>query len=510
MVTDALDAARGMLPTWSYIVPWCVGPALGSIGFVVTRWAMLRQLRKLPLEPWTERARHAHPARMLGRMARVLGFLSGVFAAVFTWSAGELPGLRALLSLSAAFAGPLLATLIFEARLRELSLRTALRSWLALSLGVFGFLYALALLRTPTVSLSGRAGAIAAIVGFGVSTWIGIGGGLSIARVLGLARPASARVEAAAQRASARLGVRCREVLELDWAQCNAVAFPLQRRIAFAQGALALDDDELEALAAHELGHLDEPWRIKLVRPLSLALVAGAGFCMPSLVAFSFNAVAVILGALLSFVLIARWAGRLGERFADARAKDETGVYARALLHVYAINLVPLVLPRPGLHGHLYDRLVAAGQPPLEPRPAPARMPSIALRLLVAVPMTVPLIFGAALRDVGASTSAEAIWQIALGNDTAWPFARLASDSAGHGDYRAASIFYRAANAQLPSSAFYAAKLANALARDGQCAAAEAALEDARKAPTKNTAPKTISSAAAALAVCWSHQAQDS
>jgi Zn-dependent protease with chaperone function len=508
-VTNALDAARGMLPTWSYILPWCVGPTLGSIGFVFTRWAMLCGLRTLPLEPWTERARHAYPARRLGQMARLLGFLSGVFAAVFTWSAGDLPGLRALLTLSGAFAGPLLATLLFEARLRQLSLRTALRSWLALSLGVFGFAYALALLRTPTVFLSGRAAVIAAIFGFSISTWIGIGGGLSVARVLGLARPASVRVEAAARRASARLGVRCREVLELDWAQCNAVAFPLQRRIAFAQGALALDDDELEAVAAHELGHLDEPWRIKLVRPLILAAVAGAGFCMPALVAFSFTALAVILGALLAFVLIARWAGRSGERFADARAKDEAGVYARALLHVHAINLVPLVLHRPGLHGHLYDRLVAAGQPPLEPRPAAARMPAIALRLLVAVTMTVPLFVGAALRDVDPSTSAEAIWQIALGNDTAWPFARLASDSVAHGDYPAAIIFYRAAKAQLPSSAFYAAKLANSLARDGQCAAAEATLEDARNALTKNAVPKTIASAAAALVMCRWHQAHD-
>jgi len=49
---------------------------------------------------------------MLGRVGRFNACLAGTFAAVYTWDAGSLPLLRAPLTLSCAYAGPLAASLL--------------------------------------------------------------------------------------------------------------------------------------------------------------------------------------------------------------------------------------------------------------------------------------------------------------------------------------------------------------------------------------------------------------
>lgn len=506
---EALAVARQFLPIWAAAVLWFVGPALGLLGFTVTRWAMFRILRQPPTEPWTERARLAYTARMVGRIARVYALPAGTFLAVYTWNGGGWPVLRAPFTLSAAFAGPLLACLLFEARLRELRMRVVLRSWAAASVALFAFLYGLVLLRVATVLLAGRDAWTAAVVGFGVCSWLGLGGGLTLARLLGLARPASARIESAVQRASVRLGVRCRAVFELDWAQCNAWALPLSRRIVFAQGALALEDDELEALAAHELGHLAEPARIKWVRPVAVVLLAAAAFAVPPLPGVSLRSMAAYLVTLLMVGLLVRSASRKGELYADSRAKDDAGVYARALARTYELNLIPLVLPRPGAHGHLYDRLVAAGRPPAEPRPPPASMPSLGLRVLLVLPMVLPILALVELRDADPSTAVVAAWQLAIGSRSHRAFAKLGIDCSHHQDYRSAIVCYRAAKVDRPRSVLYTAELAGALAYDKQCDAARTSLGEAVELshgvdPAKLPL-KTIQWASSAVSWCGRH-----
>ena len=118
---DALQAARQLLPIWAVIAVWSLGPALGWIGVVATHWGMRRLAGQVPLQPWPERARVVYPARMLGRIGKLYACLAGAFAALYTWDAGSLPMLRAPLTLSFAYAGPLAASLMFEARLRKLA-----------------------------------------------------------------------------------------------------------------------------------------------------------------------------------------------------------------------------------------------------------------------------------------------------------------------------------------------------------------------------------------------------
>ena len=65
-----------------------------------------------------------------------------------------------------------------------------------------------------------------------------------------------------------------------------------------------------------------------------------------------------------------RWSKR-----ADALSsanEGESGTYARALEHLYQLNLVPAVVrQKHAVHPHLYDRLLAAGVVPAYPRPSP-------------------------------------------------------------------------------------------------------------------------------------------
>src|SRR6185295_17187184 len=95
------------------------------------------------------------------------------------------------------------------------------------------------------------------------------------ARLLGFVRPASPRLAGLIAEAAARTSVKVHAVVELRTSVANALAFPTTGMIAFTTGALeSLDDAQIVAVAAHELGHLAEPLGLRLLRgasPLALA-----------------------------------------------------------------------------------------------------------------------------------------------------------------------------------------------------------------------------------------------
>jgi Zn-dependent protease with chaperone function len=210
------------------------------------------------------------------------------------------------------------------------------------------------------------------------------GAGVAVARLLGVARPASDRLRRAVEAASAATGIRPRLVLELDLAMANAFALPGAKLLLFTPDAVrALGEAPLSAIARHELGHVSEPWRvvaarmsgamvvvasIVALRPIAGQLVAddGVGQLLVMLL--------VVVAALLFVRLALRPLARRMEERADriARAHDaHDGEYARALEALYAENLTPAVMSALGTHPHLYDRLVSAGVTPPWPRPAP-------------------------------------------------------------------------------------------------------------------------------------------
>ncbi len=165
----------------------------------------------------------------------------------------------------------------------------------------------------------------------------------------------------------------------------NAFAYPLQKTLGVSDAGLAvLDDDELAAICAHELAHLQEPRGVVWSRMLRswliviyAAMIAATVRPLPG----SFGPVAYLwgfLGANLFLIVGVTLSSKLSlkmEHRADAQAAAAQalpGVYARALEKLYEVNLVPAVIgSKRRTHPDLYDRMLRAGVTPAYARPAP-------------------------------------------------------------------------------------------------------------------------------------------
>lgn len=465
---DELAAARALLPWWVRLAPWLYGPALGVVGYLATR-LVLRPPAESAGTPWWERARVLFPVRQLGLSVRIVILAVALVVAVgstrvwVTTNEGRFPW-----TVVWAWVGPLVAALQFEARLRGLAFKTALRSWASLGIVSFSGVYAIVLF-SGLAARDGVAGWVAGLSGVALVAWLGSGGGVMVARRLGLVHAASPKVAGAVERASVRLGIPYRDVLELDWMVANALALPLARRILFTRtAASALEDDELEAVAAHELGHVAEPFALRVFRPAIIISLAAVALIAPRFVR-SLEGLGLVFLGLVVVLVVARFAVRWAERHADAHAKDEEGVYARALEKIYALNLVPAVLRRGGAHGHLYDRLVAAGRTPDWPRPPPPPRPPLGSRLLLGltvVAVSLPMAIGITMRPV---TAEEARWALALGSDSGWTVELLARDASTDGRPDDALTLYRAARHLSPHEPFLRGALVVALYNAGHC-----------------------------------------
>ena len=228
------------------------------------------------------------------------------------------------------------------------------------------------------------------------------GGGVFVARLLRVARPASEPLRRAVEAASAATGVKVRAVLEVDLMMANAFALPAAGMLLFTPEAVrTLDDGQLAAIARHELGHMSEPRSVVAARMggaafVIVALVAArplSGVLSPEsgLVRLLVALLVIVAAAVVSRFVIRPLARRMEER-ADsiARAHEaHDGEYARALESLYAANLMPAVTHAKGTHPHLYDRLIAAGAPPAWARPSPPSRPRLRAAMLVSIGITV-------------------------------------------------------------------------------------------------------------------------
>jgi Zn-dependent protease with chaperone function len=341
-----------------------------------------RHLRRNAAAAWTDRARLAYPARSVNLMNAVLLPLS-LGAAVFFGLApglGLSPGPWAVFCGTAAMLGVLVVGDSLERRLcracdatRESRRRFALRWCLVLP-----FLLTLALVLALLPSRWGGQAIVSLGLGAALLTFQIAGGWLWMMRHLGLARPASSRLTGVVARAVERVGTIPRGVFEVHSTNANALALPVPKFLAFTDPILAiLDDEELAAVTAHELGHLNEPWAARIMRVsfayvllFALAGIPLAGSYGP---AAGLAPLALLLVAVIVWKRVAR---RMEERSDHIGREHEetTGVYARALEKIYEQNLMPAVLRgKRHPHPHLYDRLIAAGLKPAYPRPEPPR-----------------------------------------------------------------------------------------------------------------------------------------
>lgn len=231
--------------------------------------------------------------------------------------------------------------------------------------------------------------ALALLTASGLLLWLWmLGGWLWVLRRIKLIRPAGGRLTNLADALLSRLNLENARLFEMPMIQANAFASPLHKQIAFTEAALErLNDTELQAILAHEAGHLKEGWRTSIKRmsvyipliPVLAALPIISTYGFPT---FVFSIVAAYAIVILLGAYTRREARRLEEQ-ADSIAHHESdeGVYAKSLEKIYRINRVPPVIGARGLrHPELYDRMVSAGVTPPYARPlSPPRWISLLL-----------------------------------------------------------------------------------------------------------------------------------
>jgi Zn-dependent protease with chaperone function len=369
------------LPWWD---AW-LGPGLGGALTIIPLALLLevlnsrarRELGAMSGGHWTARARRAVELK-----STALGFsvVFGVLASFLagSWRTGSGCGRSAapvlvaagLASLLVARASGVIAVAYTGRRASfRARVRSGLSSWIALRPSLF--VVALALACSGLAPLTGAIWiwvAAVALAAYLISTGVFYG----LARVLGLARPARAKVLAAVERARKDLPVPVRSVDEIAWLMPNAFVFPLTRRMAFSEPlAEAMSEDELHAIALHELGHLKESAFSSWFRPALSLVLLPAAVSLPLVQSDRWFELVVLCAFCFGVVLFGLRRSRKLEHAADAHAAEHSPAYARALEAIYRLAGIPAVVSRRTTHPSLYDRMLAAGAIPDYPRPSP-------------------------------------------------------------------------------------------------------------------------------------------
>lgn len=494
---DPIERALDLLPAWVRWGPLVFYPLVAAVASLGVTSLGVRlatgRLRGLAAAHWTERARHAMGARIgIGLVTMFVPVALGACAILFEPARRD--GVSGALSVVAAGVAALVGAIPARRRAKRTMLRELgpavfrKRLWVFL-LVMYPHLFVLLVAIAGLAAASGVSLALGGVALVLALVAISAGVAFDLARALGLARPASPRLARIVAETAARLGVRAPEVYELRTGAANALAFPLRHRVAFTDALLdALDDDQLAAVTAHELGHLSEPRSIGLVRAIGVSAIALVAFIGPVTVAFGWPAGVMLLLVYLLVVRLVRRVGRAMETRADAVAHrhgdGDTAVYASALERLYEMNMMPAVMGRrAGTHPDLWDRMLAAGVTPSYPKPAPperGRAMRVAL-LPVAVAFGLVLALRIALIFAAVNTSTEPglLAVLTLTGCDAGDWAELGDYRSSAGDVEAAATMHEAASEALPDDADYALAASVAAARAERCADARRLLDRA-------------------------------
>jgi Zn-dependent protease with chaperone function len=254
-----------------------------------------------------------------------------------------------------------------------------------------------------------------ALVAF-VVTGLGIAyGGLLLSLATRAFVPAPAAVRTAALASASREGVRLALVLRLPTEGArfaNAAAVPWARTVIVTDAlAKLLSPRELEAVLAHEAGHISEPPHVMTARLLTattlvfgftsgIRLFEGAG----RFAQFAALGAGVVLA--LGLIMFVRRLGRAMEERADARARDTVGAapLASALRKIHTYAQAPMVTGARRVHPDLYDRLRALGENPGLRPPPPSRRKGLVVGVVLA---SLLVYFG--LLELDAATADEAV-----------------------------------------------------------------------------------------------------
>lgn len=438
---DPVTSVRELLPAWTLWLNLPVAIALGFVLGALGTWLPtrpgLKAFRAAAGAHWTERARLAWPVRTRLAVAVLALPLFGLFIGAFLFG-GELSYVPPLVVGLGSGAGATLGSSLVGWRVAA-QFREERRGFGAYVKGIAVEW----VLRRPHLAVLCLAlvGLSTAVVGGDTIRTIlwawpaallflaaGLLSGLPILIPLRIARPLPephrGRVFALAE----KMCVRLRSAYVVPWPVANALALIYTRQIVFTEKILeVLDADELDAVTAHELGHVGEPMAAKVGRGVVVVLFSVGLLALPALAQLGLTAgLAVFLAIVVGALAVRKLARRMEER-ADKLAAEHTldaTVYSRALEKLYEANLVPAVMGQRGrAHPDLWDRMVNAGvvpdyDKPRTPPKAPARW-GLLLFVIVMFCGACPLgVMGRA--PLGYSATA-AHWSIAVagGHETA-------------------------------------------------------------------------------------------
>lgn len=359
-----------LYPAGAFLIGLIFTLALNELG--CWRWKSTRAAH------WTERAGKIYPMR---RSAALNRRLIPVLCFLGYWLAFPDEGKLgiALLVAFAAWLGATLGSYRFDKIVfPQLSFRTWLFSlataWTR-RIGAWAVLIVAAAIMPdqigwPTFVIAAVVLVIQIGLCYGLWMWIGKKFGIYV-----LAQDSEPITEIA-RRTSQRMNVSYRRIWKMRSPVGYAAALTVTRDLIFSEGLLnAHPNEEIAAVCAHELAHLNESPRTHRMR-----LVSSFGwfpfiFTRPAFHSFNWFGIALLWISSAFLAVPLRGLGRKMEVRADSIASSNqgaAGVYAKALERLYRSNHTPAVMPGDRLtHPHLYDRLLAAGITPDYPRPNP-------------------------------------------------------------------------------------------------------------------------------------------
>ena len=217
-------------------------------------------------------------------------------------------------------------------------------------------------------------------------------GGVWLSIRLGTLKPAPDKWQQLVAETAGEMEVSPRpRVFVANTATLNAFAYQAGHAIFLTRPLLDhLSEQQVRALTAHELGHLQEGRSSHFLR-VAQPLIYAPILCLnPLLSKFDFGISLLIClgGFILASRLYARFLQR-AEFQADATGHEDLDAthLAEALVILYRENLIPAVLHRGGFKSHpdLYDRIVALGVTPDFDHPAKPQPPLMALLAIACI-----------------------------------------------------------------------------------------------------------------------------
>lgn len=341
-----------------------------------------------PSDPWYVSAKKLYPTIYVLGFARTYFLIVSLIIASIVAEKEVLPIPSFVFTFLCALAGYIGGLLPALLLLRKApSVKPSISILIRTHANYLSFFFVLCLAINGTIWLlpsSEYSHVIGMIIGFFIIALLShFGLYVGIAWLFQLVTSSPSRLQRIIEQASDQAGLKhAPRNFVLESASANAFAFQGLGAIGYTSAALdIMSDEELLAIAIHEISHLREGPLDKASRFIPLALFFAYLACIPLIEAVSHPA--VIAAGFLVLIAVTKFIrGKISTRLekrADSLVSESTrdsggAAYAAALEKLYRHNLAPATLSgKHNSHPDLYDRMLEAGVTPSFERPKPPK-----------------------------------------------------------------------------------------------------------------------------------------